>query len=110
MATLPSELAPIILAFQPLMLNRTWEHAVVLLVGAILAPGKRTVSSVLRMPTTRAGVSKLSPGAEPCRVEPTSGRRDPARTPDSAVRSSRSLAVWDRRHHRASLGTKNQRP
>jgi hypothetical protein len=49
MATLPSELAPIILAFQPLMLNRTWEHAVVLLLGAILAPGKRTVSSVLRI-------------------------------------------------------------
>jgi hypothetical protein len=49
MATLPSELAPIILAFQPLMLNRTWEHALVLLVGAILAPGKRTVSSVLRI-------------------------------------------------------------
>lgn len=49
MANLPSELAPIILAFQPLMLNRTWQHAVVLLVGAILAPGKRTVSSVLRI-------------------------------------------------------------
>ena len=49
MANLPSELAPIILAFQPLMLNRTWEHALVLLVGAILAPGKRTVSSVLRI-------------------------------------------------------------
>jgi len=31
------------------MLNRTWEHAVVLLVGAILAPGKRTISSVLRI-------------------------------------------------------------
>jgi len=29
------------------MLNRTWEHALVLLVGAILAPGKRTVSSIL---------------------------------------------------------------
>src|SRR6266536_601745 len=49
MPTIPSELAPIILAFQPLMLNRTWEHAVVLLVGAILAPGKRTISSLLRI-------------------------------------------------------------
>ena len=49
MATLPSELAPIILAFQPLMLNRTWQHAVVLLAGAILAPGKRTISSLLRI-------------------------------------------------------------
>jgi hypothetical protein len=49
MPTIPSELAPIILAFQPLMLNRTWQHAVVLLVGAILAPGKRTISSLLRI-------------------------------------------------------------
>jgi hypothetical protein len=47
MPTIPSELAPIILAFQPLMLNRTWQRAVVLLAGAILAPGKRTVSSLL---------------------------------------------------------------
>jgi hypothetical protein len=31
------------------MLNRTWQHAVVLLVGAILAPGKRTISSLLRI-------------------------------------------------------------
>ena len=49
MISLPSDFAPIILAFQPLMLNRTWQHAVVLLVGAILAPGKRTVSSALRI-------------------------------------------------------------
>ena len=49
MTIFPSNLAPIILAFQPLMLNRTWQNAVVLLVGAILAPGKRTVSSVLRI-------------------------------------------------------------
>lgn len=49
MATSPPDLASIILAFQPLMLNRTWKHAVVLLVGAILAPGRRTVSSLLRI-------------------------------------------------------------
>ena len=49
MIILPSDFAPIILAFQPLMLNRTWQNAVVLLVGAILAPGRRTVCSVLRI-------------------------------------------------------------
>lgn len=49
MATSPLDLAPIMLAFQPLMLNRTWRHAVVLFVGAILAPGRRTVCSVLRI-------------------------------------------------------------
>ena len=49
MIILPSDFAPIILAFQPVMAVRTWEHAVILLVGAILAPGKRTVSSLLRI-------------------------------------------------------------
>jgi hypothetical protein len=49
MPNFSSSLAPIILAFQSLMLNRTWQHAMVLLAGAILAPGKRTVCSVLRI-------------------------------------------------------------
>lgn len=49
MSNFSPDLAPIILAFQSLMLNRTWQHAMVLLAGAILAPGKRTVCSVLRI-------------------------------------------------------------
>jgi hypothetical protein len=40
--------AAIIVAFAPLFRHRTWRHAEVLLVGAILAPGKRTVTSILR--------------------------------------------------------------
>jgi hypothetical protein len=34
--------------FAPLFSERVWQHAQVLLVGAILAPGRRTVSSALR--------------------------------------------------------------
>ncbi len=49
MITSPTAFAPIMLAFQSLMLNGTWEHAQVLLIGAILAPGKRTVTSILRI-------------------------------------------------------------
>ena len=49
MINLPSDFAPIILAFQPMMLNRTWQRAVVLMVGAILAPGQRTVCGILRI-------------------------------------------------------------
>ena len=49
MINLPSDFAPIILAFQPMMLNRTWQRAVVLMVGAILAPGRRTVCGILRI-------------------------------------------------------------
>jgi hypothetical protein len=35
--------------FAPLFRQRVWEHAVVLLVGTILAPGKRTVTAALRV-------------------------------------------------------------
>jgi len=49
MPTLPRELASIILAFCPLFSGRVWKCAHVLLIGAILAPGKRTVTSALRI-------------------------------------------------------------
>jgi DDE superfamily endonuclease len=47
---LPARFAALILAFAPVFLQRrTWCHAELLLVGAILAPGKRTVTSLLRI-------------------------------------------------------------
>lgn len=49
MLTLPSELTGLIVAFAPLFSKPVWQHAQVLLVGAILAPGKRTVTSALRV-------------------------------------------------------------
>lgn len=49
MPNLPSEFASIILAFAPLFFNGVWRCAQVLLLGAILAPGKRTVTSALRV-------------------------------------------------------------
>jgi hypothetical protein len=49
MPCLPSRFAALILCFAPLFLQRSWRHAEVLLVGAILAPGRRTVASLLRI-------------------------------------------------------------
>jgi DDE superfamily endonuclease len=49
MPTLPPEFASIILAFAPLFFQRVWPRAQVLLLGAILAPSKRTVTSALRV-------------------------------------------------------------
>ena len=46
---LPQLFLPLILAFRPLFSSRVWSSALVLLVGAILAPGKRTVSAILRV-------------------------------------------------------------
>ncbi len=49
MPHLPARFAAVILAFAPLFVHRSWQHARLLLIGAILTPGRRTVASVLRI-------------------------------------------------------------
>ena len=49
MPTLPAELLPLIVEFAPLFSKPVWERAKTLLVGAILAIGKRTVTACLRV-------------------------------------------------------------
>jgi hypothetical protein len=47
---LPARFAAVILTVAPVFVQqRTWRHAELLLIGAILAPGKRTVTSLLRI-------------------------------------------------------------
>src|SRR5919202_4198508 len=47
MPTLPPKMIRLLAPFAPLFSKRVWQHAQVLLAGAILAPGRRTVSSAL---------------------------------------------------------------
>lgn len=49
MLTVPVTLQRLIVKFAPLFSKRVWAHAQVLVVGAMLAPGKRTVTAVLRV-------------------------------------------------------------
>ena len=49
MLTLPDEYTILLAHFRPFFSKRVWKLAVVLLVGAILAPGKRTVTAALRI-------------------------------------------------------------
>jgi DDE superfamily endonuclease len=49
MLRLPARFAGVILCFAPLFRQRSWRHAQVLLIGAILVPGQRTVTSILRI-------------------------------------------------------------
>ena len=46
--TLPTQMIRVLAPLAPLFSKRVWQHAQVLLAGAILAPGGRTVSSALR--------------------------------------------------------------
>ncbi len=49
MPSLPAEMIVVLAPFAQLFSEPVWRHAQVLVVGAILAPGKRTVSSCLRV-------------------------------------------------------------
>ena len=49
MLHLPREIIAVLRVFAPIFSDRTWQWAQVLLVGAILAPGTRTVTAVLRV-------------------------------------------------------------
>jgi hypothetical protein len=49
MLTLPKEYHTLILTFAPIFSKRVWHQVQALIVGAILAPGKRTVTAVLRI-------------------------------------------------------------
>src|SRR3954465_1544410 len=48
MRTLPTTRIQLLAPFAPLFSKRVWQHVQLLLAGAILAPGKRTVASALR--------------------------------------------------------------
>ncbi len=49
MFRVPAPFLALLRSFAPLFRARSWRHAEVLLVGAILAPGQRTVTGILRV-------------------------------------------------------------
>jgi hypothetical protein len=49
MGTLPGEIVRVLRGFEDVFSERIWDWVQVLVVGAILAPGRRTVTSVLRV-------------------------------------------------------------
>ena len=49
MLTLPDEYNTLFAQLRPFFSKRIWKLAMVLLIGAILAPGKRTVTAILRI-------------------------------------------------------------
>jgi len=49
MPSLPAEMIILLAPFAQLFSDRVWRHAQMLVVGAVLAPGKRTVTSCLRV-------------------------------------------------------------
>ena len=48
MPTLPPAIITLLAPFAPLFSRRVWCHALILVAGTLLAPGKRTVCAALR--------------------------------------------------------------
>ena len=67
MPPLPEAIILVLAPFAPLFSHRVWPHAQVLLVGAMLAPGARTVTAALRVMGLGGGapLHQLSSGLEP---------------------------------------------
>jgi DDE superfamily endonuclease len=49
MPTLPAPMMAVLRAFAPLFSPRVWDHAQVLVMGAVLAPAQRTIAAALRV-------------------------------------------------------------
>jgi hypothetical protein len=112
MLTLPVTLMRWIVRFAPLLSKRVWAHAQVLVVGALLAPGQRTVTAVLRVlgleqephfQTYHRGLESRAV------VECGGGSRVIGRRGGNFC-GHRSCSDWARRYGGAAVGGENQGP
>jgi len=115
MLRVPARFAAILVAFAPVFVQaRTWQRAQMLLLGALLVPGQRTVCSILRIIGLRQerhfvtwhrvlsravwdsrGRNQLPPRPTPHAAENTSTRIAPARVGYSAVAERRQRRAFD---------------
>src|SRR5262249_10482966 len=109
MLSVPVALTQLIIKFAPLLSKRVWAHAQVMVVGALLAPGKRAVTAVLRV----MGLSQERQFQKYHRVlnraVVESGHSPCAAGHGSAhLRACRPGRHWDRRHAGAAARGENQ--
>ncbi len=93
MPPLPARFAGIIPAFAPLFVHRLWRPAQILLIGAILTPGRRTVTSVMRIMAGRT--SGASSTFTVCSAAPLGAPTlTAASCSGSSSRPSRRMVPW----------------
>lgn len=108
MPTLPSAMLPLLLPFAPLLNRRVWPHALVVVVGTILALGKRTVCAALRAMGLRQARHWTSYRRRPQPGHVVEPRRRPraARAAGRGERGDRPAGLRPRRDGRAALGAR----
>ena len=76
-ASVPEVLAAWMQPFAVYFTTAVWRHVLVLVAGALLAPGRRTVTAALRIMDLSAGLRRLPPCPQPGALV-LSRRRAPA--------------------------------
>ena len=89
--------------FTPLFSERVWRHAQLLLAGAILATGKRTVSSALRADEFEPSETLSSP-PQPGHVVNSGSELHLTGVPRRGVRPAKATYPRHRRYPREALG------
>ena len=91
MLTLPDAIVAVLVPFAKLFTNPTWRKAQVLVVGAILTPGQRTVTAALRVMgrSDQRDYARLPRGAQPGGLVASSGGPHPANAAAPAPRPRR---------------------
>ena len=104
MLFLPTEIVALLSPFAPLFSRPVWRHVQVLLVGAILAPGRRMVTCALRAVWPKANLQKVE-----CRS--TTNPRETGRRPLSreVVRGGQQQQnSWHAESHMATISVGEQ--
>src|SRR5271157_2100540 len=109
---MPSRLAEWMQPFSGAFTAPTWQHVMVLVMGAILVPGRRTVASALRV----TGLDQIPHFTNDHRV-PNRNKWSARRLPPPPVQSARRGLRAERgagrdrtgRHHRAAIGSRDQK-
>ena len=91
MPSLPAEIIVVLAPFAQLFSDRVWRHAQVLVVGAILAPGKRTVTQLFAGDGVGVGapLHQLPSGVEPGHVVGLASQSDSAGVASHAAGAAR---------------------
>ena len=112
MPAFPREFQAVLFSYVRQFRRRVFAHVQLLLLGAILAPGKRTVTAVLRIVGLgrAGGMAPAPPGLEPGQVE-RPRRQPPATGPTRGPLSAGgSAGLRPGRNPGAPLGATHRRP
>ena len=101
---LPVEIISVLLPFADLFSKKVWNHVQIMLVGSILATGKRTVTSILEVMGLAAqpNFRSLSSSIKSCSLVKPPSKQDTTNNFSHGIYSQGNNCLRDRRYDRTT--------